>query len=167
MGNLTDSVAYLVDDTGRTAHPLSERTTLIGRDAGNAVVVRDPTASRFHAEVKREADGFEIHSIGATGTLLNGRPLAGPAELSEGDVVEIAFTRLRFTRQAPGGGVPLAAPHSPQNDETGRRPTLETAERVVADEGSAAGRHTRRVQILVALGLVLAGVLWWTFAHRA
>ena len=166
MASPDSEYAYLVDDTGRLAHPLSAGSTPIGRDASNVVVVRDPTASRFHAEVRRSEGSFTVQSIGATGTLLNGRPVDQPTALNEGDVLEIAFTRFRFTRQAPTGGIELAGPHSTRNDETGRRPTLEMTDRVVVDEDNPAGRHTRRVQILVGLGLVLAGVLWWTLGRR-
>jgi predicted component of type VI protein secretion system len=166
LGDETVVQAYLVDEAERVAHPLINRSTPIGRDASNAVVVRDPTASRFHAEVRREAGGFAIHSMGAMGTLLNGRPLEHPSMLHDGDVVEIAFAKLRFTRQAPGGGIAMASPHLTGNDESGRRPTLETSERMVADEDSPAGRHTRRVQVFVVLAIVLVGVLWWTLGRR-
>ena len=156
---------FLVDATDRIAHPLESRSTPIGRDASNIVVIRDPTASRFHAEVRREAGGFAIHSMGAIGTLLNGYPVEHPSLLNDGDTIEIAFTKLRFTNQTPSG-VRLAAPHATGNDESARRPTLEPVERVVVDDENPAGRHTRRVQILVGLGLLLAAILWWTLGRR-
>lgn len=158
--------AYFVDDSSGIAHPLSGRSTPIGRDASNAVVVRDPTASRFHAEVRREAGGFAVHSMGATGTSLNGKPLRRPSMLSEGDVVEIAFARLRFTRQAPSGDISLAEPHSTRNDESARKPTLESSQRVVVDEANDAGRDTRRVQVLVALGVILVAAIGWALFAR-
>lgn len=152
--------AYLVHDTLRIAYPLSSRSTTIGRDASNAIVLRDPTASRFHAEVRREAGGFALRSIGALAATLNGQPVERPTVLREGDVAEIAFVKLRFTLAPPSGGVRMAAPGS-EADEFTRRPTLEPGERVVVDASGPAGRHTRRVLVLVALGVVLAVVLWW------
>ena len=72
-------------DTLRIAYPLSSRSTTIGRDASNAIVLRDPTASRFHAEVRREAGGFALRSIGALAATLNGQPVERPTVLREGD----------------------------------------------------------------------------------
>ena len=68
MASPDSQSAYLVDDNGRLAHPLSGGPTPIGRDASNVVVVRDPTASRFHAEVRGSEGSFPVQSIGATGT---------------------------------------------------------------------------------------------------
>jgi pSer/pThr/pTyr-binding forkhead associated (FHA) protein len=154
---------FLVNDADRVAYTLSSRSTTIGRDASNVIVLRDPTASRFHAEVRREAGGFALRSIGAMGAVLNGVDMERPTLLEEGDVAEIAFAELRFTHSAPSGGVRLASAETIRADESSRRPTLEPGERVVVDESSPAGRHTRRVQILVGLGVVLAAVLWWAF----
>src|SRR5215471_10440527 len=75
--------AYLVDDRAKIAHPLAPPSTSIGRDASNEIVIRDPSASRFHAEIKQEAGSFVLHSIGATGTLLNAKPLSEPQTLTE------------------------------------------------------------------------------------
>jgi len=82
--------AYLVDDRAKVAHALGVQSTSIGRDASNEIVIRDPSASRFHAEIRQENDSFVLHSIGATGTLLNAKPLSSPHTLTEGDSVEIA-----------------------------------------------------------------------------
>lgn len=154
---------FLVNDADRIAYPLASRSTTIGRDASNTIVLRDPTASRFHAEVRREAGGFALRSIGAMGAVLNGVDMERPTLLEEGDVAEIAFAELRFTRSAPSGGIRLASSEAVRADESSRRPTLEPGERVVVDESGPAGRHTRRVQVLLALGVVLAAVLWRAF----
>jgi predicted component of type VI protein secretion system len=151
---------FLVDDEAKIAHPLLGRSTTIGRDASNAIVVRDPTASRFHAEVRREAGGFVLHSIGATGTMVNARPLASPRVLGEGDTLEIAFAKLRFTATPPSGDTKLATPHSTKSDETARRATIGGSSGVVVDEQNEAGRDTRRLQLLVGLVVVLAAA-WW------
>jgi pSer/pThr/pTyr-binding forkhead associated (FHA) protein len=117
--------AYLADDKEKRVYPLVNRSTTLGRDASNAIVVKDPSASRFHAEVRREAGGFVLHSMGSGGTLLNGAKLAAPRLLEENDTVEIAFQTLRFTR--------LAAPASFTTGSLGRvshpgqrNPTLAT-----------------------------------------
>lgn len=158
--------AFLVDDQLRVAHPLTGRSTTIGRDAANSVVVRDPTASRFHAEVRREAGGFAVRSMGAHGTALNDKPLTSPRLLNEGDVVEIAFTTLRFTSVEPGREISLAIPHSTANDASGRKPTLDHGVEQVVDTDNSAGRDTRRVQLLVAAVTLAAAVWWWVSRTR-
>lgn len=153
--------AFLVDDAGCVAHPLRTRSIPIGRDAGNTIIIRDATASRFHAEVRREAGGFALHSMGSAGTVLNGVTQQGPCLLNEGDTFEIAFTKFRFTRDDPGPDFALAPPHSPENDAHSRKPTLGTG-RSVVEAGNPAERDSKglRLTVVVILILVLAGVLW-------
>jgi pSer/pThr/pTyr-binding forkhead associated (FHA) protein len=159
----TETQAYLVDDRAKIAHALVVASTSIGRDASNEIVIRDPSASRFHAEIRQENDSFVLHSIGATGTLLNAKPLSGPHTLTEGDSVEIAFVKLRFTRSV-GDGIAPAPAHSGVNDEFSRKPT-HGAQPAIVDENNSAGRDMRRVQLLVLLAAVLVGVWWWV-THR-
>lgn len=94
--------AWLVDDRWAKAYPLAERTTL-GRSGESTVILRDPAVSRQHAEIVRETNAFVLRASGSSGTKVNGVPVASEHELHEGDVVEIAFTSLRFTLKAPTG----------------------------------------------------------------
>jgi predicted component of type VI protein secretion system len=155
------SQAYLIDEQARVAHPLLNRSAPIGRDASNAVVIRDPRASRFHAEIRREAGGFALHSIGASGTFLNGSVMASPSMLKEGDAIEIAFSPLRFTLLVPGADVAIAPPHSAENDEFNRKPTLSTDQ--VSDAGDPDSARLRLAVIVVAI-LVVGFVVWRVLA---
>jgi pSer/pThr/pTyr-binding forkhead associated (FHA) protein len=146
--------AHLIDGRRRLAHPLNNRSTPIGRDASNDVVLRDPGASRFHAEIRREAGGFALHSIGATSAAVNGVASRSPRLLSEGDEIEIAFETFRFTQRALPSEVTIAPMHAAENDEAGRRATL-GSERHVVTEDNAAGRHSNRVKLVVALALIV------------
>lgn len=97
------ATAWLVDERWAKAYPLGEATT-IGRGVESTIILRDPAVSRLHAEVRKEpgaADAYVLNAHGSTGTTLNGLPVAGECRLAEGDVVEIAFSRLRFTTKAP------------------------------------------------------------------
>jgi len=152
--------AYLIDDRAKLAHPLAERSTTIGRDASNEIVVRDPTASRFHAEVRRQDDAFVIDTMGASGTLVNGAPMTGPRELAEGDTIEIAFVTFRFTRAPLSRDIVLAPAHSTENDEVSRKPTLGSG-RALVDDANAAGKDLRRVQLVVLVVIVLLAGWWW------
>jgi pSer/pThr/pTyr-binding forkhead associated (FHA) protein len=157
--------AHLIDERRRVAHPLNARSTPIGRDASNDVVLRDPSASRFHAEIRREAGGFALHSMGATGSTVNGEASRSPRLLGEGDEIEMAFETFRFTQRALPPDVGLAPMHSAENDEAGRRATL-SSEQLVVDEDNSAGRHSNRVKLVIALvlimvlALLLRGRIW-------
>ena len=113
--SLPEPPAHLVDLRWGVAYPLSRICTGIGRDASNPILIRDPAASRSHAEVQRSGDSYVLHPIGHGETLVNGLVTAGPRALAEGDVIEIAYTRLRFTRSAPDADV-LPAPELPALD---------------------------------------------------
>jgi len=160
--------AYLVDDGAGVAHALGP-STLIGRAASNAIIVRDPTASRFHADVRREAGGFVLRSIGASGTKLNRQPMNSPKLLGEGDRIEIAFSVLRFTTLTPPGDIVSAPPpaHSIASEAAGRRPTLAADGVIAVERANRAGRAARLIQItagLVVLGAV--GATWWWLSSR-
>jgi pSer/pThr/pTyr-binding forkhead associated (FHA) protein len=116
--------AFLIDESRNVAYELVSRSTQIGRDSSNAIVVRDAGASRFHAEVRREAGGFALHSMGSSGTMRNGRRVDGPVLLDEGDTIEVAFARYRFGLNPPES-VPVASVGDP-GPTLRRGPTLET-----------------------------------------
>ena len=96
---------YLIDVRWGVAYDLHRVSTGIGRDASNPVVIRDLAASRSHAEVRRDGGRYVLHALGSAETRVNGAIVAGPRVLAEGDVIEIAYTRLRFTGIPPTGDV--------------------------------------------------------------
>jgi len=71
-------------------------TTILGRTAGNDVVLRDAKVSRRHAVIHMERDGaFTLVDLGSVnGTYLNGRRLVLPARLRVGDAVRMGGTTL-------------------------------------------------------------------------
>src|SRR3712207_383561 len=100
-------IAHLIDAKDHVAYPLDRLSTNIGRATANIIRVKDPTASRFHAQVRREAGGYALHSIGSSGTRINGRRVGAPQLLEDGDEIEIAYTTLRYTRATPPEGVTI------------------------------------------------------------
>jgi pSer/pThr/pTyr-binding forkhead associated (FHA) protein len=92
--------AWLVDERWFKAYPLDDHTT-IGRAAESTIILRDPAVSRHHAEVKKEKAGYVLRALGSSGVMLNGKPVGAESILREGDVLEIAFSTLRFTTKAP------------------------------------------------------------------
>lgn len=100
----SQATAYLIDIRAGLAYALADEAVTIGRDPSNQVAVKDPAVSRFHAEVRVTADrrGFALRSMGAGGSSINGVLVGSSArQLSEGDLVRIANTTLRFTTQPP------------------------------------------------------------------
>lgn len=97
---------FLVDAGARSAYTLDRVSTCIGRDESNAVIVTAPEVSRFHAEIRREAGGHALTSMGAAGTRVNGVALEYPKLLSEGDEIIIGERTLKFAAAVPAGMKP-------------------------------------------------------------
>lgn len=75
---------------------LRNERAVIGRHAGSDVEVKDPGASRRHAEVRRQGDRFVVVDLGSTnGTLVNDAQVTEHA-LEDGDRITIGNTVLEF-----------------------------------------------------------------------
>jgi predicted component of type VI protein secretion system len=151
--------AHLIDTRENVAYPLDRLSTNIGRSSANVIRVKDPTASRFHAQVRREAGGFALHSVGSSGTRVNGRRVGTPQLLDDGDEIEIAFTTLRYTRATPPEGVTIVARSAGDNTAAAERPTIVRDRASLRRLGSAAARHgLGRTGLLVAALLLVIAV---------
>jgi len=88
-------VGTLVLPDGRRL-PLGEEPILIGRLPTCDVPVEDPRASRRHAEIRPEPEGYAIVDLGSlNGTTVNGVPVKEHL-LADGDVIGIGTLVLRF-----------------------------------------------------------------------
>ncbi|MFL6334046.1 MAG: SpoIIE family protein phosphatase [Pyrinomonadaceae bacterium] len=77
--------------------PLGRLRITIGRSARNDVCVPDPFASRVHAEVRREGDGYVLQDLGsANGTYYNGSRLEQAVALTHGSRIQIGETEIVF-----------------------------------------------------------------------
>lgn len=144
--------AWLIDQRWAKAYPLAESTT-VGRGPECTVVLRDPAVSRRHAEITREGDAYVLRSMGSAGTTLNGVRVATDCVLQEGDLIEIAFTILRFTKLAPTGEmfvVPKDAIYSRDRLDVPTRATLHRLHPI-----TLVSRWRRYWHILLALLLVV------------
>lgn len=76
--------------------------TTIGRDRNSDIVLPDLMVSRNHAMLRRlgEADYYLIDSGSSNGSLLNGRQLAMPTLLSDGDRITIGSTEFVFEQES-------------------------------------------------------------------
>lgn len=83
-------------DVGRT-FPLAEARTDLGRGTQADVRLRDRSVSRLHARILREGNAFSLRDMESpNGIYLNGHRVEEPAPLSDGDVIELGQTLLRF-----------------------------------------------------------------------
>jgi pSer/pThr/pTyr-binding forkhead associated (FHA) protein len=151
--------AYLVDVRAKMAYRLVNRSTGIGRDSSNAIIVRDPTASRFHAEVRREAGGFVLHPRGSAGTLVNNRRTGSPSVLEDGDLIEIAFRVLRFTNGPLGPDEHVAGTTPSPGDELSRRPTIPRDRTPSTQAAIDAASGLRWTSIAIWAGVALAAAV--------
>jgi pSer/pThr/pTyr-binding forkhead associated (FHA) protein len=75
---------------------LGESTALIGRLPESDVRIQDSQASRRHAEVRPDADGYVLADLGSlNGTAVNGVPVKEHV-LVDGDEITIGGTTIRF-----------------------------------------------------------------------
>jgi pSer/pThr/pTyr-binding forkhead associated (FHA) protein len=147
--------AWLLDARERRAYPLERRAVTIGRDATSNVHLGDPSVSRFHADVRREAGLFVLYSTGSAGTKVNGQRVGGPVPLEEGDQVEIGEASLRFTRQAPAGMEIVRGGDADESVLT-RRATVTARQFEADDEPAEERRGSRPLIVGVALAVIAA-----------
>src|SRR5688572_25417203 len=92
--------------------PLSRLRTTIGRSARSDVCIPDAFASRLHAEIRQEGDGFWLQDLGsANGTRYNGVVVKMPIPLSNGGEIQIGETTIVFDDerfQIQGGATLIA-----------------------------------------------------------
>jgi pilus assembly protein CpaF len=92
---------------------------VIGREAGNDLVIEDPQVSRRHAQLTQQGNSYLIEDIGSTnGTYVNGKRVTAPTLLTNGDMVGLADTVIIAVQMSlPIGGeatvVSDAAHYSP------------------------------------------------------
>jgi len=89
--------------------PLTKPVTSIGRAADNDIAVDDRWVSRYHAQVHRDQGRYlVVDQDSKNGTLLNGKRIAGPTPLSDGDqlqvtpLVKLTFVDYGSTAPLPG-----------------------------------------------------------------
>jgi hypothetical protein len=89
------AVGSLILPDGRRID-IGEDPVTIGRLADCAIVIEDASASRRHAQIRRDGDVAVLIDLGSTnGTKLNGAPVR-QHRLENGDIITIGTTAFRF-----------------------------------------------------------------------
>lgn len=88
---------------------LDQPATSIGRWEDNDVIIDDRWVSRHHAQIRREGEKHVIHDLGSkNGTLVNGRRIAAPAVLKDGDEIQVTpLTKLTFVDYGSTAPLPI------------------------------------------------------------
>jgi pSer/pThr/pTyr-binding forkhead associated (FHA) protein len=88
-------------DGQRQDVPLGAYPLTIGREADNAVVLRDPHVSRHHARITWENGDYWVEDLKSqNGTLLNGDTPVDRRRLESGDQLAIGSATLTYLPQA-------------------------------------------------------------------
>lgn len=154
-----DRQAFLVNEGDRLAYPVRRRTTSIGRDAASHIVVRDPTVSRFHADVRAEAGEHVLYSMGSAGTTINELRVSGPQLLTEGDEIAVGTLRLRYTREPVASTIHVELGGGELDTVASVRPTLVMQEAVTAETPVIRARRRPPVAVIAAIVAVLLALL--------
>ncbi len=147
--------ALLVNAAVRKAYTMRNRVVQIGREIGCSIVLKDPTVSRFHADVRSEAGGYVLYSMGAGGTKINGQTVTAPRMLVEGDEISIGGTTFTFLRGAVPPGMSRVQFEDNAEDAVNRRQTMLAQRAVTASNVPAyRGRRAWLTPVMVWGGVV-------------
>jgi DNA-binding NtrC family response regulator len=81
-------------DKGRAAEVEAETLT-VGTATGNALELRDPTVSRYHLEVVRQADGIAVADLGSTNGTYAGVIRLARGVVPAGTLLRVGTTTVR------------------------------------------------------------------------
>ena len=117
---LRANVPRLLRQDTLQVYALDQPEITIGRQADNGIVLADTQVSRQHARLTISAAGVTITDLdSANGTRVNGRPIAAPTPLHDGDTIQIGLVQFQcggMGNAAVGdttiGGEAAAAPYS-------------------------------------------------------
>lgn len=83
---------------------------VFGREAGSAVVIASPDASRQHAEIVSRPDGDVLVDLSSNGTFVNGERVQARRELKALDVIRIGAEEFRYYPETPRREAPATPP---------------------------------------------------------
>ena len=147
-------------DVGRV-HALADSRTLLGRGSEATLRLRDRAVSRSHACIAHGEEGFLLEDLGSpNGVFLNGQRVGERTPLSEGDIIELGRTLLRFQAalEEPPPPPPLeteSAALPPPVEEAG------SAEPAAPSEGAPPPMDPRADAVPAPIETPRARLEWW------
>lgn len=116
-----------------------EKTIRVGRELDNDIVLVDPRASRYHAELRRMAGGLEIKDLHSANGIIIGATRIEPEtweKLTPGQTMQLAETRIYWEKAASSQSTVAMAP--------AQRPVTAAAAASASPPPPAAGAPGRR-----------------------
>lgn len=135
--------------------PLLQPEATIGRVHGNTVKLNDTQASRLHATIHQEPQGWWIEDLGsANGTFINGNKV-DKVWLRSGDTIRIGSTAFRFQDEPVTAPVPATRPATPPP------PPIPTSMQPPAKTKGRTGMWILISTAAVVLAAAIVGAAWW------
>lgn len=80
----------------------------VGRSRDNSLCLRDDLASRMHAKIYFEDGRWVVRDFGLNGTKVSGNRISGSTPLTDGAVIQVGETKLRFALVTNGEPLKVA-----------------------------------------------------------
>ena len=102
------------DDEGKLLHLADGETKVVGRSSRSDIILRDAGVSRQHSRIRISGGTLYVSDLQSkNGTVVNGNQISGEVVLTDGDMVDLADTRLQVQVKSPGTPHRPAAPAAP------------------------------------------------------
>ncbi len=150
------SAVYIVYELERRAYRLTNAAFTIGRGAENSIVIREPSVSRVHAELRPEGEEYVLHTSGATGTRVNGEVVAAPHQLSDGDRIDVGLVEFTFRLSKLPLGVTIVDSPTADGHDADILTRRETISNPILGGGFTPKEKTSAVPILVVVAHIIA-----------
>ena len=90
-------LTVLSGKTNQTEYLLTGKLSMIGKSPMASVKLKGWFAPSVAAVINKREGSYQIAPSGRRGAKINGQSLAGPADLREGDLIEVGGVKLQFT----------------------------------------------------------------------
>ncbi len=162
--------AHLIDITNKKGYTLRRRVVQIGREIGCSIVLKDPTVSRFHADVRAEGGQFVLYAMGSSGTKVNGEPAVVPRLLREGDQIQMGDTTFTFSALPMPPGIRSVQFEDHEDDAFSRKNTQLAQRAVTMEHGKYAKSQKKPLPLIpIVVGtaaFIILLVLYLVFRHH-
>ena len=125
---------------------------VLGRDPDTSdVMLEDPMVSRKHVIIRRTPDGFILENLSSVNPAMqNGKIIADPVLLREGDIIQIGNTFFRFSEKKPPAEIPRAPAEEVSPMEFSSSPDTRWLLKVISgpNAGAEFSMHTSSTYVL-------------------
>lgn len=142
-----------------SSYPITSRGLSIGRSEDRDVVIPDPAASRHHCSVLLQGEDYVLKDMGSANGVYVNAVRVRDCTLSDGDLIRIGNTEMRFVRseQSVGDITAQVVPNDVWNSGTGDPVfTSGAPQTILPREAETSGSSRMTGLIGLVVGLLLA-----------